>query len=145
MGQCCQEQLPEPGLIGEEAPDWSADPLGRLGPVAWSLDQGSASHVNDVRNAVVVIWREMKRLELRCVMSRVAAVHERALNDLIQRQVRSPGQNNHTLNVCDPPALRVVQSYAPAPGSLGAVCGVFHAANPRTQSGPASWRPPFQP
>jgi hypothetical protein len=82
-----------------------------------------------VRNAVIVVWRELGRLQTRSVMPCVTSMQQRTLNHLLSCQIRRTGETGHALDVCDVAVLGVVQRNTPVPGSRRARRGAFRAAH----------------
>jgi hypothetical protein len=86
-----------------------------------------------MRDAIIVIWRELSRFQTRGVMARVTRMHQRTLNHLLRRQIWRTRETRHALDVCDATVLGVVQRNTPVPGSGRARGGAFrsgHSQNP---------------
>ena len=82
-----------------------------------------------MRDAIIMLWRKLGRLQTRCVMPRVTSMHQRTLNHLLGCQIRCTGETRHALDVCDVAVLGVVERNTPVPGSRKARRGAFRAAH----------------
>jgi hypothetical protein len=85
--------------------------------------------VNTVRNAIIVVWRELGRLQTRSVVPRVTSMHQRTLNHLLRCQIRRTSETGHALEVCDVAVFGVVQRNTPVSGSRRARRGAVRAAH----------------
>jgi hypothetical protein len=82
-----------------------------------------------MRDAIIVIWRELSRFQTRGVMAGVTSMHQRPLNHLLRGQIWCTRETRHALDVCDVTILGVVQRNTPVPGSRRARGGAFRAAH----------------
>src|ERR1700685_1404937 len=85
--------------------------------------------VHTMRDAIIVIWRELSPFQTRGVVARVTGMHQRTLNHLVRRQIRRARETRHALDVCDVTVVGVVQRDTPVPGSRWARGGGFRAAH----------------
>jgi hypothetical protein len=82
-----------------------------------------------MRDAIIVIWRELSRFQTRGVMACVTSMHQRTLNHLLGCQIWRTRKTRHALDVCDVTVLGVIQRNTPVPGSGRANRGAFRAAH----------------